>query len=61
MKTNFEYVVKNIHTNDKHPGEIFTDVYDDSGLLISASLDYCIRRIKESIAAKTAETLTDRC
>jgi len=41
-----KYVIKDILTNDRHPGKIYARLYDSDELICSATLDYCIERVK---------------
>lgn len=43
------YVIKNIHTNTRRPGIIYAELHDGSGLLLAATLEMCIERVKKYV------------
>jgi hypothetical protein len=40
-----DWQIKNIHTHARFPGVIYAEVHDDTGMICSATLDYCVNKV----------------
>lgn len=54
----YQWQIRNIHTNERFPGNIYAEVYDGGKMICAATLQYCCGRITSMIMeeSKIADT-----
>ena len=52
--TKFSYEIKNVHTNSRHPGYVYAELHDSTGLLLAATLGICVDRLSGYVKMQTS-------